>query len=221
MMLSAGGMDNMTKEEKMAKEMDEAQMAFLLTMASGVAMTALETFRYRGDAQVYYSEGDLSTAGATNYWKMSQQVGSYSFLVVGTIMTITQLLSVLGMSAGLNLMVWGYGGLILTLTGIISSLLEFYAYDNAYSQTTSNTTVMTAVKSDMVANTLEHTAASFEMYLHMEGWIMAQFYQMCEGDFETCEIPEVVESRELKESMKKEKMDKMDHAKLFGNYLMF
>ena len=227
MMLKAGGMEDMTKEDKMTKMMDEAQMAYLLSMATAVTMTALNTFRYRGDAQSYYSTGDLSTDGATNYWKMSTQVRDYSFLVVGTVMTVTQLLSVLGMSAGLNMMVWGYGAIALTISGLISSGIGYYGYDNAYTQTTSNTSVMGSIKTDMLAASLEKTTMGFEMYLHMEGWVMAQMYQMCMGDFETCEIAEVVEAREMKEDMKHGDkkdhgdMDKMDHAKMFANYLGF
>ena len=108
------------------------------------------------------------------------------------------------------MMVWGYGAIALTISGLISSAIGYYGYDNAYTQTTSNTSVMSSIKTDMLAASLEKTTMGFEMYLHMEGWMLAQMYQLCDGDFDTCEIPELVEAREMKEDMKHG--DKKDHG---------
>ena len=223
MMLNAGASygDDMSKDEKMMHDMEEAQMAFTTTIVVGVVMQALDTFRYRNTTTSYYTLGDtaqtISTStGATNYWKTASQIKSYSFLAVGTVMAITQILSMTGSMAATNLMVWTYGGMILNVTGLIYSLMMMYAYDSEHiTDNTAETSYQTALKTDMLETTLMGTAAAFELWLEMENWVMAQYYQMCEGDLETCEIAEVVEWKEMKMD------DKMDKHALFRTYLGF
>ena len=45
------------------------------------------------------------------------------------IATLTQLLSMLGIAAEINVMVWMYGGMIDMVVGLVTSLVAMYAYD--------------------------------------------------------------------------------------------
>ena len=55
------------------------------------------------------------------------------------IATITQLLSMLGIAAEINLMVWMYGGVVNMVVSFISGLVAIYAYD-AYWQVAEDST---------------------------------------------------------------------------------
>ena len=121
-------------EEGMEGRMMEANITFLMVVLGTFVHTALRMFRYRSDAD-YYIYGALITNKITNYWEMLNMAGGYWMLVLSGILTITQILSMVGVAAEINVMAWMYLGLADTVIGLILSLIGMYAYDVYYSVT--------------------------------------------------------------------------------------
>ena len=103
----------------------EAQVTFLLTALSLTVHAALAQFRYRAGG-TYYAAGD---ALSTNWWQhLNTAWNLFTIGFMGTA-TVTQLLSMLGIAAEVNVMVWMYGSLINTGFGLLTGLIAAYAYD--------------------------------------------------------------------------------------------
>ena len=113
----------------------QAQVAYLMTAMSLTLHAALVQFRYRS-SDTYYDAGDALT---TNYWELLNMLWNYFTIGWMGIATITQLLSMLGIAAEINLMVWMYGGIVNMVVSFISSLVAMYAYD-AYWQMADDST---------------------------------------------------------------------------------
>ena len=130
-----GGMDgteeNMEKGENHGMEMMEANLTFLMVALGSFIHIALQMFRYRS-AETYYDWGALSVATMTNYWSILNMAGGYFGLGVTGILTITQLLSMFGVAAEINLMAWMYLGFADMIVGIVLGLIYMYAYDAYY-----------------------------------------------------------------------------------------
>ena len=143
-----GGRDGGRDTEAMEEAFFEAQMAFLGLAIGNAAEIAMNLFRYRSSS-TYYSNGD--TAMDTNWWKLASQTMNYVSLGVWGLAALTQLFSVLGFAADINLLVWMYvvfllGGLATGLTGAFYSL----AYDKAYEEsndTSNSASVISAASS--------------------------------------------------------------------------
>ena len=105
--------------------MMEAQVTFLLTALSLTVHAALAQFRYRGGG-TYYAAGD---ALSTNWWQhLNTAWNLFTIGFMGTA-TVTQLLSMLGIAAEVNVMVWTYGSLVNAGFGLVTGLIAMYAYD--------------------------------------------------------------------------------------------
>merc|ERR1712241_528058 len=90
-------------------------------------------FRYKS-ADDYWTVTDTTFGtGATNWWKLYNQIGQYGMLSVGAILTITQLLSMFGIAAEVNVMLWGYATMLVgPLLGAAISGIAMWGYDQAY-----------------------------------------------------------------------------------------
>ena len=106
--------------------------------------------------------------------------------------TVTQLLSMLGIAAEINVMVWLYGGLADMVLGLVSGLIAMYAYD-AYWQVSEDSTsaqqanaatALAVLERDMLAGTAYETAASVLLYSHHDAWLTAQFMALPEDSQE-------------------------------------
>ena len=157
-------------------EIMKSQMVFLMTAVSATMHAALRTFRYRS-ADTYYNDGDSLS---TNYWKMLVQGADYFAMVFMGIASITQLLSMLGIAAEINLMVWMYGGMVDMVVSLIWGLVYMYAVDAYYSDTR-DTGSMNAynakeyLKEDMMNMVALETGAAVGLYIHHKGWMMGQW----------------------------------------------
>ena len=107
----------------------QAQVAYLMTAMSLTVHAALVQFRYRS-SDTFYDAGDALT---TNYWELLNMLWNYFTIGWMGIATITQLLSMLGIAAEINLMVWMYGGIVNMVVSFISGLVAMYAYDAYWS----------------------------------------------------------------------------------------
>lgn len=117
--------DGMVITDEMRSKMLQANITYLVTAMFVAVDAALQTFRYRSDS-TYYDAGD---AVSPNYWKLLNQAWGYWAIAFMGIASITQLLSMLGIAAEINVMVWMYGGMIDMVISLVSTLVGFYAYD--------------------------------------------------------------------------------------------
>ena len=160
-------------------EIMKSQMVFLMTAVSATMHAALRTFRYRNDAMTYYTDGDSLS---TNYWKMLVQGADYFAMVFMGIASITQLLSMLGIAAEINLMVWMYGGMVDMVVSLIWGLAYMYAVEAYWSDSDSTSaTAATSgnakeyLKEDMMNMVALETGAGVGLYIHHKGWMMGQW----------------------------------------------
>merc|ERR1739844_36825 len=168
---------------KMSSEAMWGNIGFLMVAISHVAHPALDMFRYTS-AETYWDVTDATFgAGATNWWKLYNQIGQYGMLSVGAILTITQLLSMFGVAAEINVMLWGYATMLVgPLLGAVVSGLAMWG----------------EIEGDMLwqaVGELSMGAALMESY---EGWMQAQFMA----------LPEETQKAWMEEHLKEEMMKK-------------
>ena len=133
-MMKGGKMDDDMMAKRDSDQM-EANLTFLFT-ALGVSLSSgLQLFRYRSNEDFYIGGEYLDFNG----WKMANLLQDYSFLVLGGIAFITQLLSMFGIANEINLLVWMWGlGFVGMLVEAVAGFMMFYAYDSAYTLSTSD-----------------------------------------------------------------------------------
>merc|ERR1711862_196124 len=85
---------------------------------------ALELFVWHEDD--YYDDGDVL---GTNTWKYMGMLSHYSHLGIWSILTITQLLSMLGIMGEINIMAWMYAEMLEMIIGMVYKLGMMYTYD--------------------------------------------------------------------------------------------
>ena len=96
-----------------------------MTAMSLTLHAALVQLRYRSST-TYYDAGDALT---TNYWELLNMHWNYFTIGWMGVATITQLLSMLGTAAEINVIVRLYGGILNMAVSFISGLAAMYAYD--------------------------------------------------------------------------------------------
>ena len=195
-------------DEKMSSEAMWGNIGFLMVAISHVVHPALDMFRYTaGDNYWDVTDTTFGTvADTTNWWKLYNQIGQYGMLSVGAILTITQLLSMFGVAAEINVMLWGYATMLVgPLLGAVVSGIAMWGYDQAYSLCDEDAAtnedacdMMDTIEGDMLwqaVGELSMGAALMESY---EGWMMAQFMA----------LPEETQKAWMEEHMKEEMMKK-------------
>merc|ERR550532_3310338 len=120
-------------DKMMSSEAMWGNIGFLMVAISHVAHPALDMFRYTS-AATYWDVSDTTFgASATNWWKLYNQIAQYGTLSIGAILTITQLLSMFGIAAEVNVMLWGYATMLVgPLLGAAVSGIAMWGYDQAY-----------------------------------------------------------------------------------------
>jgi len=118
-------------DDKMASEAMWGNLAFLGVAVMHVVHPALEMFRYRSDAD-YYVLGDTAWDG-TNWWSLYNMIAQYGLLAAGSVLTITQLLSMFGVAVETNVMLWHMATMWISpiLFGAVG-MMAWWAYDQAY-----------------------------------------------------------------------------------------
>ena len=134
------GMD-MDMEMKEMSMMDMAMhpgnLAFLAIAAEMAIATGFEVFRYKSVFAVplYYKDGAyiyLNGYGL-NTWKWTNRIEQFAYFIAGAYLTITQLLSMLGIMAEINVMAWMYLGLADMAVSLIYAGAYMYVYNTYYS----------------------------------------------------------------------------------------
>ena len=114
---------------------------------------------------------------------MLVQGADYFTMVFMGIASITQLLSMLGIAAEINLMVWMYGGMVDMVVSLIWGLVYMYAKDAYWvdSQDTASSTqadsasALIDFENDMTTMVALETGAAVGLYIHHKGWMMGQW----------------------------------------------
>ena len=104
-------------------------------------------------------------------------------LGVGAILTITQLLSMFGIAAEVNVMLWGYATMLVgPLMGAVVSGLAMWGYDQAYqlcdadSSTNADAcTMQDTIEGDMLWHAVAELSMGAALMESYEGWMQAQF----------------------------------------------
>ena len=156
------------------------QITFTLVALSTAVMSALDLFRYRPADTFYVASDAYST---TNWWKYANEIQSYGSLVIGSVAFIFQILSIFGIAADINIMVWMYlvlaGGMIV---GGTASILRFYAYELAWSAGEDGNAAANAmvIREEMVEVTAMETATTFALWTEGANWWYAQMMALPE-----------------------------------------
>merc|ERR1712079_746081 len=124
-----GDMDMDKEYTMMEKAMMPGNLAFLGLAVEHGLMAGLELFRYRS-SETYYDDGGIMSF---NGWKFANLAEQWTALVLGGVLTISQLLSMFGVGASVNMMMWGYSTMLVfpPVMGV-TEMMRWYAYDKAY-----------------------------------------------------------------------------------------
>ena len=169
----------------MQSAMMQANVTYLLTALSLTVHAALQQFRYRS-SDTYYSAGD--SLGSQNFWQLLNNTWNLFTIGFMGIATLTQLLSMLGIAAEINVMVWMYGGMIDMVVGLVTSLVAMYAYDAYWtvsqdsgdSNQANAAIALAKLEDDLLHVSAMSTAAGVSLYIEHEAWMMAQFMALPE-----------------------------------------
>ena len=117
------------------------------------ANSALKAFRYNSVSTFYdgFKIGD-----DTNWYKLADQLGNYSAIAIGGILTLTSLMAAAGIAVGVNGLAWMYLMIGEIITSGVVALLFFLARDGGYGYLESTD----AVKKS--AGTLTASSAEFK-----------------------------------------------------------
>merc|ERR1711920_379752 len=149
-------------------------LAFLGLAVEHGLMAGLELFRYRSSS-TYYDDAD--TIGMSqNWWKYANLAEQWTALVLGGVLTISQLLSMFGVGASVNMMMWGYSTmLVFPLVMGVSEMMRWAAYDKAYQVCQDSSDAAQSTGCD-----LKEIGTGIALYEASEEWMHAQFMQLSE-----------------------------------------
>ena len=121
----------------------EGQITFSAVAVLMTMWPALELFKWRSnepDGTSYYKKGADTWPGKTNWWELANTIGFYGGLVLWGAAAVTQLATLGGALADINVMVWGYGlGMVGALVELVASLIHEYGKWSAFSLKRDNT----------------------------------------------------------------------------------
>lgn len=106
------------------------QIGYLTVALLNLGYPILSQFKIR--SSTYYTDYDtfMTTISGTNYMKIADMIMDYGALSIWGVAFITQILSMAGILADINMMVWDFGvmyGLFyITLSYVIMQLLGMY-----------------------------------------------------------------------------------------------
>ena len=158
----------------------QAQVAYLLTAFTSALNAALQQFHYR-NTTTFYAAGDSLSI---NYWEYIVMTWNYFTIAWMGVATITQLLSMFGIGAEINVMVWLYGGILNMYISFVTGLFAMYAYELYWQLAEASTgsygamdatIAFSSLELDMLARTAKETAAGFTLYMNHEAWMTAQW----------------------------------------------
>ena len=106
----------------------KGNLMYLHVAMYGAIHGALELFRYHEDT--HYDNGDVLS---TNWWKYTGELHHYSHFGIMSILTVTQILSMVGIAGEINIMAWMYAEMIETILSLLLKVVRIYGFDAYWS----------------------------------------------------------------------------------------
>jgi len=211
-------MKDMEEMTMMQKAMMPGNMTFLGMAIETGLMAGLELFRYRS-ASTYYDDGNISS---TNWWKLANLIEGYASLSIAGILTISQLLSMFGVGASVNMMLWGYSTmLVMPLVMGVTEMMRWAGYDAAYvicqdsssADQATGCTVQETLETEMLMCAVKEIGHGIALAESYESFMHAQFMQLSEE-----QQKEMMEMHKMDKEKKESEYEKMmdDDMEMFS-----
>lgn len=215
--------------------MFEANMAMLM-MAGEIAFMSimdLTSWRWANVATLTNADGDEEEEAwdfENEWWlvqdgelsqplyKWAAMMHTYVGTAIGTTMFITQMLSMLGIAAGVNMMVWGYGMMVMGVVGFLWGTMTFFQHWFTWMMVSEedisdDTATEVFSDADMVAgfNLIEEiewewlkmgaqqSLGALTWWAYGEAWMVAQWWALPEE--ERMEAWEAMEDEKMEDDM--------------------
>lgn len=196
---------------KMPKEHLDAfhgQLAYTMVATMSAAHYAIEIFKWH-HLDDYNTDAWKNAQGGTNYYLYNRQIGYYGGLAIWSILSVTQLLSNFGIMSDINMMAWGYAGMIGGLLMLVGNIIGIYAYEQLYTvendassaYSANAATYRTTVESDMLMDIALETAHAFELYVEHKNWMWAQYSNLDDEKKVALVMKKMEENEAKKEEM--------------------
>lgn len=104
-------------------------LTYLHVALYGMIHGGLELFRYHDENE--YDSGDVMSP---NLWKMTGELHHYSHFAIMSILTVTQILSMVGIAGEINIMAWMYAEMIESVLFLLIKVLRIYGFEAAFSK---------------------------------------------------------------------------------------
>lgn len=132
-------------------------------------------------------------------YKYASMMQTYSSLVISGAMFVTQMLSMLGIAASTNLMVWGLGGMISSLVGFIWGFMTFMNHwnswklikneiedDDTYAALDEDVTdalaLISSIETDWLKKSAMGSSMALTVWAYGDAWKVAQWWALPEEE---------------------------------------
>ena len=174
----------------------QGQLTYIIYPLGYAAFFYLQRMNYRqGVDEDYYdnweSMDDDEEAG-TNLWEMAQTVKTFGSATLLGLLGLVELVNLLVGLGELNLMLWGYGSMLLGLTDLTSFLMALFGLrkanqiaqddDSSTAEETAADAVVASLGGDIKLNMLIDTIVGGVLYMEMTNWLAAQFMDYYEEE---------------------------------------
>ena len=154
-------------------DMDEdpagGQLAYTMVALVSALSWAGDAFRYRDLFNDDYYNDDVTNG---KYWRLGQQIIHFSAIGFWSTVTITQLLTYLGMAAELNMAAWWYGSMITGLAYMIGSIMVWWVYDSNYdSSDAADLAAAATIRAQSTEQAIGIIGAELELVMQYENWM--------------------------------------------------
>ena len=179
----------------MDKDMDDehkgdmmTQVKWLMGSMMSATMYTLFIARYRYDAMDYYTYGDQYLGdGSMNFWKIANSIRFPASAAIFWVLTITQILSMVGVVPEINLMAHHYGLMAWMVVSMLAHAVNAYAYESAYAWYAEDTTnnaagsiMMQVIGNEEMNMVAKETSMAMMMVFMMEKWFKGQVMMLPE-----------------------------------------
>merc|ERR1719384_222588 len=188
--------ENMEMDECMDMDHDDhddkgdmmTQVKWLMGSMMSATMYTLFIARYRYDAMEYYTAGDQYLGdGSMNFWKIANSIRFPASAAIFWVLTITQILSMVGVVPEINLMAHHYGLMAWMVVSMLAHAVNAYAYESAYAWYAEDTTnnamgsvMMAAIGNEEMNMVAKETSMAMMMVFMMEKWFKGQVMMLPE-----------------------------------------